>query len=576
MKFNKLAFYFNQIEQVSSRLQITSLLSSLFKETSEEEIQMVSYLLQGRIAPLYEHLDFGVAEKTIIKAIVKSLQCDEKEFIKLAKQRGDLGISVEEVKKKKHQSKEISVTEIFHDLLEIAKAGGTGSQDVKIETFANLISQLDPLSARYLVRIPTNTLRLGFSDMTIIDSFSWMITGDKSLRARIEEAYHVRPDLGTIGTMLKKKGIEGLSHIKPAVFTPILMMRAERLADPQAILEKLGPSSVESKFDGFRLQIHLKDKKVKLFSRNLDDVTFMYPDIVEGVLKQAKVENAIFEGEAIGYNPDTAELLPFQETVQRKRKYGIEDMSKKIPLKLFVFELLYLDDESLINKPFTERRLLLSKIIKVKDIVSDTIVLAEDEIVDNADRMEALFEHALAKGLEGIVVKKLTGIYQAGARGFNWVKFKKSYSIKLQDTIDCLIMGYDFGKGKRSDFGLGAFLVGVYNNKKDEFVTVSKIGTGLTDIEWKELKKRIDKDLEEKTKPAIYNVDKNITCDIWIKPSIVVEVRADEISKSPIHTAQFALRFPRVERFRDDKRPEDVTTLKEIEEIYKIQGIREK
>jgi DNA ligase-1 len=432
--------------------------------------------------------------------------------------------------------------------------------------------------------------------MTILDAFSWMIQGDKKLRPVIEEAYHVRPDLGFIGKVLKEKGIAGLSQIKPAIFTPILMMRAERLSNAEEILKKTnGECSVEPKYDGFRVQVHYKKEvrsqksEVRLYSRSLEDVTYMYPDVVAAVQKQLIVEDVIFEGEAIGYNPQSGDFLPFQETVQRKRKYGIEDKAKEIPLILFAFDILYKNGETLLKTPFIKRRQVLQKAVKGgDDIFANGVIVARDEIVTDAKKIELIFDDAISRGLEGIVVKKLDGIYQAGARGFNWIKYKRSYSSKIDDTIDCLVMGYDVGKGKRTNFGIGAILVGVYDEEMDKFVTVAKIGTGLTDDEWREIEKRCQK-LRGTVKPALYEVDAIMNADIWVKPGIVLEIKADEITRSPVHTAGrtlketktkkayevdtpgFALRFPRLQQFRDDKRPEETTSLKEVQELFSLQ-----
>jgi DNA ligase I, ATP-dependent (dnl1) len=454
-----------------------------------------------------------------------------------------------------------------------------------------LIRQLDSLSCRYLVRIPTGVLRLGFSDMTILDALSWMEKGDKSLRKMIENAYHVRPDLGYISRLIKEKGASSLKNISPQVFTPILMMKAERLSSAKEILEKIGRCAVESKYDGFRLQIHYSKEKnqVRIFSRNLEEVSSMYPDIVFGAKKEIKAKNIIFEGEAIGFDPQTGNFLPFQETVQRKRKYDIEEKSKEIPLKLFAYELLYLNDKNFIHLPFEERRKNLEKVIsQKKDLFKETIILSPQNIVGEEKKLEFLFDEAVTRGLEGIVAKKLDGIYQPGARGWNWIKFKRSYSSKIEDTIDCLVMGYDIGKGKRASFGIGAFLVGVFDEENDTYVTVAKIGTGLSDEEWRALYQKCQK-VRVKDKPKNYLVDKMMECDLWVAPQIVVEIRADEITRSPVHTAGrkmkltktgqaeevdipgFALRFPRLERFRDDKNPNEVTTVLELEKLYRSQ-----
>jgi len=577
MKFSELAIYFEKIEKNSSRLEITRILAELFKSLNTQEIGKVVYLLQGRVGPAYEGIDFGMAEKTIIKASMSALNVDRSYFEKEFKKSGDLGQTVESFKKlyTSFEEKDMEVLAVFDFFYRLATASGNGSQDIKTSLLSQLIRQLDPLSGRYLVRLPTGIIRLGFSDMTILDAYSWMLKGDKSLRPIIETAYHVRPDLGFIGTTLKEKGLTGLKKIEPKVFTPIIMMKAERMSSAQEIIKQIGKCLVEPKFDGFRLQVHYRKIKdevtVKLFSRSLEDVTYMYPDIVEGVRREVKANELIIEGEAIGYNPKTGEFLPFQETVQRKRKYDIGKKAIEVPLKLFVFELLYLNGKNFIKLPFIERRRALEQVtIKNINISKQIIVVDHQEEVDREERLEEIFDQAVAKKLEGVIAKKIDGIYQPGARGWNWIKYKRSYSSKISDTIDCLVMGYDFGKGKRTDFGMGAFLVGIKDEKKDKFVTVAKIGTGLTDKEWRflKIKSQISK---IKNKPNNYLVDKLMECDVWVTPKIVVEIKADEITKSPTHTANLALRFPRLERFRDDKKPQDITSLKELEKMYQAQ-----
>jgi len=587
MFFSELSRFFERIEKNSSRLEITKILAELFNKLNSEEIAKVVYLLQGRVGPAYKGIDFGMAERTIIKSAMSALNIDRSYFEKEFKKSGDLGATVESFKKiyTSFEEKDMEVLTVFDFFYRVATATGNGSQDVKTSLLAQLIRQLDPLSGRYLVRLPTGIIRLGFSDMTVLDAYSWMLKGDKSLRSIIETAYHVRPDLGFIGKILKEKGIKGLKEIEPEVFTPIIMMKAERMSSAKEIIKQIGKCLVEPKFDGFRLQVHYLGSdprrgsdpvkslpKVRLFSRSLEDVTFMYPDIVEGVKREVKADELIIEGEAIGYNPKTGEFLPFQETVQRKRKYDIGAKAIEVPLKLFAFELLYLNGKNFIKEPFIERRNALEKVtIKNKDISKQIIVVDHQEEVEKEERLEEIFESAIAKKLEGVIAKKIDGVYQPGARGWNWIKYKRSYSAKINDTIDCLVMGYDFGKGKRTDFGMGAFLVGVLDEKNDEFVTVAKIGTGLTDEEWKKLWV-MSYELRVKEKPKNYLVDKQAECDVWIMPKIVVEIKADEITKSPTHTAGLALRFPRLERFRDDKKSEDVTTLNEVKKLFKNQN----
>ncbi|MCX6730963.1 MAG: ATP-dependent DNA ligase [Candidatus Roizmanbacteria bacterium] len=575
MYFSQLAAYFEQIEGTRSRVEITKILAELFNKLSAEEIGQTVYLLQGRVAPLFEKTEFGMAEKTVIKSIVSSLNIDRPYFEKENHRLGDVGKTVEEFKKQyvSFEEREMSINEVFLDLERLAKASGDGSNEMKVGILSGLVRQLDSKSCRYLVRIPQGMMRLGFSDMTIIDAYSWMLVGSKQYRPEIEGAYHVRPDLGYIGRLIKEKGIEGIKKVTPEIFTPIIMMRAERLSSGEEIVKQIGTCAVEPKYDGFRLQIHYKKKtgEVRLYSRNLEDVSFMYPDVVMGVQQEINAEDIIFEGEALGYNPQTHTFLPFQETVQRKRKYDIEEKAKEIPLKLFVFELLYCNGISYINDSFTKRREILEQVISKKNIPEkNTTILAPHELLSDASIIEKNFDDAVAGGLEGIIAKKLDGTYKPGARGWNWIKFKRSYSSKIHDTVDCLVMGYDVGKGKRTGFGIGAFLVGVYDEKEETFKTVSKIGTGLTDDEWREMKTRCDK-LQTKKKPLEYTIDKTMEVDMWVEPGIVVEIKADEITQSPSHTALYALRFPRLVRFRDDKSKTDVTTFSEISGLYTTQ-----
>ncbi len=595
MKFSQLAVFIEKIEQTSSRLEITKLLSELFNRLSKEEFDKTVYLLQGRVRPQYEPEEFGMGEKNVIRSVSLALHLERKFFETEFKKIGDLGLTVEHFKKQfsSFEQKDASIIEVYETLSALAKKSGLGSQESKSNLLGQLIRELDPLSCRYIVRIPVGALRLGFSDMTVLDAYSWMLTNDKTLRPIIEKAYHVRPDLGFIGAQLRAKGKKGLQNIHPEIFTPIIMMRAERLSSGKEIVEKIGKSAVEPKYDGFRLQAHYRKTReggeVRLYSRNLEEVSFMYPDVVEGFKKQMRAKEAIVEGEAIGYDAKRDSFLPFQETSQRKRKYDIEEKAKEIPLKFFTFELLYKDGKDFINEQFTIRRkTLVGSIHTTGRVTEDTILVATETLTEDPNEVEKIFTDALAEGLEGILAKKLHGIYQPGARGWNWIKLKKSYSSKIDDTIDVVVFGYDYGKGKRTGFGIGAFLVGVYDPQQDKYVTIAKIGTGLTDDEWRELKKRGDK-FKINKKPNVYEVDKAMGVDVWINPSIVVEIRADEITRSAVHTAGrtlkktksgsalevdisgYALRFPRLERFRDDKKAEDATSLQEIKKFYQSQ-----
>lgn len=571
MTFKVLAEYFEKLEATSSRLSLIDILSDLFSELKAEEVPMVSYLIQGRVAPFYEPIEIGMAEKSVAGAIARAYSVDREEVLNDYGRMGDLGKVAESLnsKSKSHESK-LSVKDVFETLKEIAGFSGDGTVEKKISTLENLLKSVSPIEAKHLARIPLGTSRLGIGDPTVLDAFAKAKLGDKSKRKLLEGAYNRVSDLGLIGKTLWEGGLKAVEKLDVEFGRPIRSQLCERITDPKTILEKYGGEAhVQYKYDGFRVQIHKKGKNVRLFSRNLEETTPMFPDIIAGVLKQIKADSIILDSEALAYNPESEEFLPFQETTKRRRKHGIEEAAKSLPLKAFVFDIMYLNGKSLIDTPLNERLELMAKSIDGEEV----LIEQPGEIVKTPERMDQMFQDALTKGLEGLIVKRPDSLYEAGARNFNWIKLKRHSSGELKDTIDCVILGYVFGRGKRADFGAGALLVGIYDKDKDEFVTVSKIGTGLTDEEWREIHKRADK-IKVEHKPA--RVNSILTPSVWIKPEIVIEVLADEITRSPVHTAGktesepgYALRFPRLIKFRDsDKKAEDATSVKELIEMY--------
>ncbi|MBI4039018.1 ATP-dependent DNA ligase [Candidatus Daviesbacteria bacterium] len=574
MTFADLAKYFEKLEKTSSRLALIDILADLFSKVKFDEIGQVSYLIQSRVAPFFEPIEIGMSEKLVAAAIGRAYGVDRERVLKLYGKLGDMGLVAQQLNLKfEILNLKLTVNEVFETLRGIAKLSGEGTVEKKISTLADLLKKVDAVGAKHLVRVPLGVSRLGIGDPTILDGFAQSKLGDRKLRKELEGAYNRTSDLGLIGEILWTKGIKGVQSLDVTVGRPIRSQLAERLPDPKTILEKFdGAAHVQQKFDGFRVQIHKDGGKIRLFSRNLEETTAMFPDIIKGVLQQVKAKNAILDSEALAYNPESEEFLPFQETTKRRRKYGIEEMVKKLPLKAFIFDIMYLNGQSLMDQVLQERIKNLRRVIHGDDILIPQL----GEITDSEKRMTEIFDDALTKGLEGIIVKRPDSKYEAGARNFNWVKLKRHSAGELKDTIDCVILGYIFGRGKRVSFGAGALLVGVYNHKKDEFVTVSKIGTGLTDEEWREVHKRADK-IKLDHKPA--RVKSILVPSVWIKPEIVIEVLADEITRSPVHTAGktgsdpgYALRFPRLVRFRgSDKQAEDATTVKELIEMYEQQ-----
>ena len=580
MKFKIVGEQFQKIEQISSRLKMTQLLAELFKKATPREAQIISYFSLGELYPPYKNLQFNIADKLMFP-IVARLLGKTQSFIKKAVQKaGDIGIVVGEWEWLQ-SSTDLTVTNVYAQLCALEKITGTGSQEKKADALFELLGDLDSASAKYVVRIVLGKLRLGFSDMTVVDALSWMEVGDKSLRKEIEHAYNISVDIGLIAKTLKEGGIKAIEKMKIAIGIPIRPAAAERLPNAKAIIDKIGPCVAQPKLDGFRLQIHV-DKtgakpKVYFFSRNLKDMSDMFPDLIKPI-ESLKVKTLICEGEAIGYNPNTDSFLPFQETVKRKRKHGIEKAATEFPLKLFLFDLLYLNGKSLLDEPHEERYEKLKKLVKVDP--DNPLQFIQEKEIKTAKQLEEYFYSMIGEGLEGVVVKRMDAVYQPGKRNFNWIKLKRQEEGELEDTIDCVILGYYYGSGKRAGFGIGAFLAGIFDKKNDRFETVAKVGTGLSDAAWKELRKKLDK-VAVKKKPTNVECAKELYPDVWTAPEIVCLIRADEITKSPTHSAGktdkeigFALRFPRFMGYREDKSPEDATTVTELKKMFSHQKSR--
>lgn len=570
MKFSELAKYFDQLEETSSRNELVRILSELYKEVSSHEIGPVTYLIQGRLAPFFDPTEIGMGEKYVIQAMAVAYKTDKSEVAEMYSKLGDLGLVAVKLGTKA-KDKGHSIEEVYKRLLAIATTSGAGSVESKLTQLADLLDEMDPISAKHLVRIPVGKMRLGIGAPTVLDALSYAKAGDKSLRKVLQAAYERTSDLGLIAGTFWGKGEKGVEELEITIGKPVLPQLAERLPNPEAVIQKLGYVGVQPKYDGFRVQIHKNHDEVSIYSRNLENMSLMFPELTKAA-RELKVKTVILDGEAIAYNPETDQYLPFQETTKRRRKHGIEELAESLPLKAFIFDILYEDGKPLTDLPYEKRLEVADRIVEGSDVLLPAPLIKTDSV-------EVLTKQLLeniSNGLEGVMVKRLDSVYQAGGRNFNWVKLKRHTSGELSDTVDLVLLGYYFGKGKRTAFGAGGLLAGVYDSDKDEFVTITKIGTGLSDDEWREIHKRGD-ELQIDHKPA--RVTSILVPSVWIRPEIVVEVMADEITKSPVHTAGktddnpgYALRFPRIVSFRDkDKRAEDATTVKEIVEMYKQQ-----
>ena len=578
MEFSVLAETFEKMEKTRKRLELTQFLVELFKKTPSETIAKIVYLIQGKLRPDYEGIELGVAEKLAVKAISKSSGIPVKKIEETYGEEGDLGIASSIILEQKTQTtflmEDITVERVYETLFKIAKLEGARSQDMKMKYISSLLNDATPIESRFILKLLLGTLRLGIAENTVMDALAITYTGEKSNRVELEKAYNVSSDLGKVAQVMSQNGVEGLQEFQVAVFNPIRPMLAERVKSEQEAIEKMGEKfAAEYKLDGERVQMHIEKEKVVLFSRSLENITNYYPDIVERIPKNLKAENAILEAEAVAINEDSGEFLPFQELMHRRRKYGVEKAVSEYPITVNFFDVLFYDDKSCLELGYADRRKILEKIIVEDDYakrVPMTIVLNENQI-------EEFLENSINSGCEGLMLKQLDAKYQAGSRGNNWLKLKREYRNELGDSLDLVVIGAFFGKGRRTG-KYGTLLLAAYNDDEDTFPSICKVGTGFTDEYLDQLYQILSSKVTIKKNPRI---ESEMEPDVWFEPELVIEIVASEITLSPIHkvaineirkNSGLALRFPKFTgKIRLEKDAEDASTGQEVITLYKGQ-----
>ncbi|AFZ71155.1 ATP-dependent DNA ligase [Caldisphaera lagunensis DSM 15908] len=594
LPFREVAETFDSMEKITSRISLTQLLVKLIKDTPPEVIGKVVYLIQGRLGPDWKDIpELGVGEKLIIQALSIAFGKTEQEVNKIYNSVGDLGKVAESFSQSKQkksslmafigsESSYLTVGRVFDSFLKIAYSQGEGSRDLKLRLIAGLLKDAQPIEARYIVRFLEGRLRLGIGDATILDALSISYGGSTSYREIVERAYNLRADLGEIAYIIATQGIESIKELKPEIGTPIRPMLAERLSDPEEILQKVqGKGFVEYKYDGERGQFHKDGDNVRIFSRRLEDITDMYPDVVEAIKNSVKSNKVIFEGEIVAYDTDTGELRPFQELMHRRRKYDIQKMVEEIPVKAFLFDVLLNEDEDLTRKTLPYRRKILENIVNE----TDKINIAKYIETDDPKTLWNFFLTAISEGAEGVMVKAIhdESIYRAGVRGWLWIKLKRDYKSEMTDTVDLVAVGGFYGRGRRGG-KIGTLLFAAYDPENDVFRTVCKVGSGYTDDDLNKMYDLFKPYIIDHKHPR---VESSIEPDLWFEPVRVAEIIGAELTLSPLHTccynklkegAGLSIRFPRFIRWREDKGPEDATTEEELIEMYngQLKKIEEK
>jgi len=378
-------------------------------------------------------------------------------------------------------------------------------------------------------------------------------------------------DLGEVAYLVSKLGIKKIAEIEPKIGVPIRMMAANRIQELEEVGEHIkGSVSVEDKYDGERIQAHIKKSgEIVLFSRRQENITHQYPDVVIGFKKSFKAREAIVEGEVVAFDEEKNKMLPFQVLMSRRRKHAIEEYVRKIPVRYFLFDLLYLDGKNFLKKPLKERRTALERFFKEIAPVN----FGRYIVTNNPIKIQSYFTDSIKRGAEGVMIKDASGTYRAGTRGWLWIKFKKEYKEELADTFDLVVVAGIYGSGRRAKT-YGSLLAAAYSPKENKYYSFTKVGVGFTDEILARLPKMFEKyRLPEKSKL----VETEMESDVWFEPKIIMEVSGSEITISPVHPVAkdkikkggLALRFPKFLRWRPDKSEKDATTVSEIYELYK-------
>jgi len=578
MEFSILAESFNKMESTRKRLELTQFLVELFEKTPHDVISKIVYLIQGKLRPDFEGVELGVAEKLAIRAISKSSGIPVKKIEDAYRKGGDLGHASSIILEQKTQTtflvEDITVERVYDTLFKIANLGGSRSQDMKMKYISSLLNDATPLEASFILKILLGTLRLGIAENTVMDALAIAFSGNKENRKKLQHAYNVSSDLGKVAETIATKGLEGIEKFEIVLFNPIRPMLADRVKSEQEAIEKMGNEfAAEYKLDGERVQLHVEGEKVELFSRSLERIESYYPDIIEKIPKNILADNIILEAEAVAINENTGEFLPFQELMHRRRKYKIEKAVTEYPITVNFFDILYCNGKSCVELSYKERREKLEKHVK-EDEFSKYIPMS---IVKNENEIEDFMENSINAGSEGLMLKMLDKPYQAGSRGSHWLKLKREYRNELGDSLDLVVIGGFFGKGRRTG-NYGTLLLATYDEDEDTFPSICKVGTGFSDESLDQLYQILHPKVSIKKNPRIIS---EMEADVWFEPELVIEVVASEITLSPIHKAALnairkdaglALRFPKFTgKIRVEKAVEDASTNEEVITLYKGQ-----
>lgn len=569
LSFLKLAETFESLENTSSGLQMITILAKFLSSASPDDARIAAYFIQGEIGPPYADINLGISTKSAISIIARATRKAPKDIQKGYGMTGDLGILVESLLESK-PSGSIALYDVYQGLSEVASTTGPGSMEMKASLLVNLLDKCSPREAKYLVRLISGALRLGVADMTYLYSLSQAVTGSRGNKLLLESAYNVLSDLGEVSYLAVKEGIGFVKKVKPVLGIPIRFMLAQRIRDLEELKSHIpGNLFVEYKYDGERVQAHLQmEGEILLYSRRHENITRQFPEVAAALANSFRGKNCIIDGEIAAIDKNTGKLGQFQALMTRRRKYKVEEYIKKVPVRLFLFDVMYRDGCSLLNEPLTKRKRVLEQSFSP----SGGIAFAEYVITEEPAEVEDFFAKAVDYGAEGVVMKDENGNYEAGRRGWKWIKYKKEYEKEMRETFDLAVAGATHGAGRRAG-AFGSLLMASFDPESGKYFSFTKVGAGFTDKTLAELPKKLAK---YRIPEKYHTLETNMEMDIWFQPFVVAEIAGGQITVSPVHTVArqklkkggLALRFPRFIRWRPDKSSEQATGVDEIYRIY--------
>ena len=531
-----------QLEGISGRLEMIDVISRVLPDLSPEELPVFVRFVMGRIFPDWSPQKLGIGPSLLYEATGHVAGVKKEVVVDRINRTGDVGTAIEELLAKKTQvsfsKQDLELTEVYTKLIGIAARGGATSQKVKVRTIMALLGDASPLEGRYLSRIMLEELRIGVGEGSVREAIAKAFSVDPAL---VEHAMQAINDIGEVAR-LAKAGEAALRNVRITPFHPVRMMLAQQGAIAGMVQEH-GEVAAEFKYDGSRFQFHKTEGKAKMYSRRLEDVTAALPDVI-ALLDGATTHDVILDGEVIAIKDGRP--MPFQSVLRRfRRRHDVAEAKEAIRMVPNVFDILYLDGETLIDLPFFERRKKLESV--VREFVAPQVVSGDPAII------EKTYNDALAAGHEGIMIKVRDSPYTPGQRGKNWIKIKPEV-----DTLDLAVIGAEWGEGKRAHV-FGSFLVACQDQGK--LVPLSRVATGFSDEQLAEV--------YELLKDTVISRSGK---EVQFEPELVFEVGYAELQVSPTYAAGFALRFPRFVRLRDDKDTTEIETLDSLKERYQRQS----